>query len=145
MGVMRRIFDLAAIVVGSAMLLAIVVPIGLFAYVSFMPHLLLNETTRYLYKYRNMTGRNADISLVPDLFKVGEPKEQVASNLLGAGLDAWNTSYLKMPSGARSVQRFRLSAGIRDLACGSELFVVVGYDQGDLLTSATVEQGGACL
>jgi len=145
MGLSRRIFNLAAIAVGSAMLLAIVVPIGSIAYASFMPHLLLNGTTRYLYQYRDMTGRNDDVNLVPGLFKGGEPKEQVEGQLLGAGLDAWSTAYQRVPASADSMQIFRLGAGLRNLACGSELFVKIGYDTTGLLVSATVDQGGACL
>lgn len=123
--------------------------IGLFAvyvvYHYFALNLLLNGTTRYLYQYREMAGRNNDVNLIPGLFAGGETRQQVEAQLLGAGLEAWNTSYTEMPSGAESMQKFHLWAGGRSLACGSELFVLVGYDHNELLTSATVDQGGACL
>ena len=123
--------------------------IGLFAlyvtYSYFALHLLFNGTTRHLYQYREMVGRNNEVNLIPGLFNGGESKAQVEAQLLGSGLDAWNTSYTTMPPGAESVERFHLWAGGRGIVCGSELVVLVGYDGDDLLTSATLSQGGACL
>ncbi|MGV8832412.1 MAG: hypothetical protein ACOH2N_10585 [Devosia sp.] len=126
-------------------LVAILVPVGLLVYESYVPHLLLNGTTRYLYQYKDMNGRNNDVNLMPGLFKGGEAKDQVEAQLLDAGLDSWNTTRVPLPPGAQSIQIFRLSAGIRNLACGSELFVKIGYDATNSLVLATVDQGGACL
>ena len=123
--------------------------IGLFAayLVSnyFALHLLLNDTTRHLSQYREITRRDGDVNLMPGLFQGGELKQSVEAQLLGAGLDAWGKKYAQMPPGAADMQRFRLWAGARDIACGSELFLTIGYDREDRLISATVEQGGACL
>ena len=135
--------------IGRGIGVACLIAIGFFAlyatYKYYALHLLFNGTTRHLYQYREMGGRNNDVNLVPGLFAGGETKAQVEAQLLDAGLDAWNTSHTKMPPGAESVQLFHLWAGGRNIACGSELFVLIGYDQSDLLTSATVDQGGACL
>lgn len=111
----------------------------------FALNLLLNDTTRYLYQYREMTSRNDDVSLIPGLFAGGESRAEVESQLLGAGLDSWNTSYARAPAEAETIQRFHLGAGGRNIACGSELFLTIGYDAQDRLISATIAQGGACL
>ena len=136
-------------VVGRTISLVLLLVVGSFAaYVSyhyFALNLLFNGTTRHLYQYREMTGRNNDVNLVPGLFAGGETKAQVEAQLLDAGLDTWKASNAEMPPGAKSMQKFHLWAGGRNIACGSELFVLIGYDQNDLLTSATVDQGGACL
>jgi hypothetical protein len=119
--------------------------VGLIVYQHYVPHLLLNETTRHLYQYRNIRERFNGPSLVPGLFVGGEPKAQVEAQLLRAGLEKWNIAGDRIPEGAVSLQIFYLGAGMQGLVCGSQLFVKVGYDQNDRLTSATVEQGGACL
>lgn len=123
----------------------VALPLGYLVECTYKPQLLLNETTRYLYQYRDVTTRQNGPSLVPGLFYEGEAKTEVETQLLEAGLDALGTRYATLPPGSTSLQRFRLRAGARNIACGSELFVTVGYDAEDRLISATVEQGGACL
>lgn len=136
-----KVWDVAAITLA----LAVVLFVGWIVGAYFGLNLLLNDTTRYLYQYREMTSRGDDVSLVPGLFTGGEPKDQVEAQLIGAGLKAWNTAYRKVPPGATDIQIFYLAAGGRHLACGSELFLTIGYDEGDKLVSATIAQGGACL
>ncbi|WP_156458282.1 hypothetical protein [Devosia epidermidihirudinis] len=135
--------------IGRGVGIACLIAVGFFAsyvaYHYFALNLLFNATTRHLYQYREVVGRNNEVNLIPGLFSGGESKVQVGAELLGAGLDAWNTSYTTMPPGAESVEKFHLWAGGRSIVCGSELFVLVGYDENDLLTSATLSQGGACL
>ncbi|MHA6298435.1 hypothetical protein [Devosia sp. CAU 1758] len=136
---------MAAVKTWLAIAIFVFLPVGYLVECSYKPQLLLNETTRHLYQYRDMRQRNNEVSLIPGLFQGGEPKQQVELQLLSAGLQTWSTSYGAMPPGAVSTQRYRLSAGVRDMACGSELFVRIGYDESDQLTSATISQGGACL
>lgn len=120
-------------------------PLGYLVECTYKPQLLLNETTRYLYQYKDLTQRIDGPSLVPGLFSGGETKEEVRAQLTDAGLEFWNVAGDSLPKGAASIQTFRLKAGVRGLVCGSELFVKVGYDEHDRLTSASVTQGGACL
>ena len=129
----------------GAFLLIVVLPVAYLVYGFFVPHLLLNPTTRYLYQYREMTRRDDGLSLIPGLFQGGESKNAVESQLLGAGLEPWGTRNVELPPGVVTVQRFRLRAGMRDIACGSELFLTASYGEDDTLNSATLSQGGACL
>lgn len=123
----------------------IALPVLYLVYVSYAPHLLLNETTRYLYQYRDLNVRHDGPSLIPGLFHGGKPKDEVRSQLLDAGLELWNVAGDSVPAGAVSMHTFLLNAGARNIACGSQLFVVIGYDADDRLVSANVHQGGACL
>lgn len=141
----KRTIIAAARIVGAWLLVIVALPVGWFVYQNYLWQRLPNDTIRYLYQYRTMEGRNADVSLVPGLFKGGEAKPQVEAHLLGAGLGAWSTSYATVPAGAESIQVFHLNTGMLNMVCGSELFVIIGYDQSDLLATATVQQGGACL
>jgi hypothetical protein len=129
----------------GAFLIVVLGPVAYLTYAFFAPHLLLNDTSRYLYQYRSMVSRDDSVSLIPGLFAIGEPKDQVSAQLLGSGLDQWNTAFEAIPPGATSVLKFRLRAGAINWACGSELFVQVGFDENNELSSATVAQGGACL
>ena len=123
----------------------VILPLGYLFECTYKPQLLLNETTRFLYRYKDLTERLDGPSLVPGLFSGGESKEEVRAQLTNAGLEFWNVAGDSLPKGAASIQTFRLKAGVRGLVCGSELFVKVGYDENDRLTSATITQGGACL
>ncbi len=55
----------------------IALPILYLAYLAYSPHLLFNETTRYLYQYRDLTMRNNGPSLIPGLFSGGEEQDVV--------------------------------------------------------------------
>ncbi|AVF04172.1 hypothetical protein C4375_10925 [Devosia sp. I507] len=128
-----------------AIVAVIVAPVLYFTYINYMPHQLLNETTRALYRYREVTRRDGDVDLIPSFFSGGENKSNIERKLISAGLDAWNTTYRELPPGAASMQTFRFLAGARGIVCGNELFLDLTYDAGDRLTSATIHQGGACL
>lgn len=135
----------SARIIGIWLLVIISLPVGWAFYQNHLWQRLPNDTLRYLYQYRALEDRDADTSLIPGLFKGGEPKEQVQARLVGDGLEVWDISYMALPAGARSMQAFHLDAGMLNLFCGSELFVVIGYDEKEQLTSATIQQGGACL
>ena len=141
----ERFITLVLQIVGGLILLAIALPVLYLTYWNYAPHLLLNETTRGLYSYREVTRQDGDVDLIPGFFRGGEAKSEVETRLLAAGLDAWNIAYEIVPPGVTSIQKFRLGAGARGIACGNELFLTIGYDDADLLTSATIAQGGACL
>ena len=72
----KQVISIAARIVGVLLLVVVGLPIGCVVYQNYVPHLLLNDTTRYLYQYRTMVGRNADISLVPGLFKGVSPSSR---------------------------------------------------------------------
>jgi hypothetical protein len=139
--ILGSIRDVAAI----ALALAIVLSVGWMVSRYFALHLLLNDTTRYLYQYREMTHRGGDVSLVPRLFAGGESKQHVKTRLIGAGLEDWSNAYAGVPPGAESAQLFRLGAGGLKFSCSSELFLTIGYDVGGRLVSASIAQGGVCL
>lgn len=123
----------------------VVLPLGYLVECTYKPQLLLNDTTRHLYQYRDLRARNDGPSLIPGLFRGGEARADVEAQLLNAGLQAWGTRYEALPPGSVTMQKFRLSAGAMNIACGSKLFVLIGYDDRDRLNFANVEQGGACL
>ncbi len=106
--------------------------------------LVSNDTTRYLYQYREIE-RPQEISLVPDLLQVGTLRSDVQELLVGAGLDTWSGDSRYGPPGSVRVDYFSISAGMRSLPCGNLLLLEIGYDGADRLVSATVSQGGACL
>jgi hypothetical protein len=121
-----------------AILALLALPVGYFTYTAFAPQLLFDETTRYLYQFREM-GRTR-VSLVPDLFSLGESKAEVEAKMNSAGLERWSKRY----GDESNHQVFHLWAG-HGIACGYELFIEADYDDQDLLKSATIQQGGACL
>lgn len=123
----------------------VLLPLGYLVECSYKPQLLMNETTRYLYQFRDLDVRHKGPSLVPGLFRGDEAKADVQAQLLGAGLKILNVAGDALPAGVSSSQTFHLSAGVRALVCGSELFVTIGFDESDHLVSATIQQGGACL
>jgi len=125
-------------------ILVLLVPIAWFSYTAWAPHLLLNETARYLYQYREIERRDGAIDLVPGLFKTGEPKQDIDARLLAAGLERWPATGISVPPAAVSVEMFRLVAG-HNLVCGYELYLTLAYDAAAVLQGATVAQGGVCL
>lgn len=131
------------LLLGSGILVAF--PVGCATYSNYMPHQLLNETTRRLYQYREVTRHDGDVNMIPGFFAGGERKEEIERELMQAGLETWSTSYQQFPSGAASVQTFRFVAGTRGFVCGNELYLNLTYDAEDRLQSATVHQGGVCL
>lgn len=123
----------------------VLLPLGYLVECSLKPQWVLNETTRHLYQFRDLKARFDGPSLIPDLFRGGEKKSDVEAQLLGAGLEPWSIRYERLPEESVSMMKFRLSAGALNIACGSELFVLTGYDESDRLNFANIEQGGACL
>ena len=121
------------------LLFLVALPVAYFTYGGFAPHLLLNPTTRYLYQFREI-ARPTEINLIPTLFPQGDTKQNVDTKLTEAGLERWSKRY----GDVTNHQVFRLQAG-NNWFCGYELFVVADYNDEDLLTSATAQQGGACL
>lgn len=128
---------------GTTLLFAL--PVGWMAYSAYAPHLLLNETTRRLYQYREVGRGDGDVNMIPGFFVGGEPKQEIERELTHAGLEAWNTPVQDLPSGAASIQVFRLAAGSRGVVCGNELYLTLTYDASDRLRTATIRQGGVCL
>ena len=100
----------------------------------FRPDLLFNDIDRYLSKYR---ATDAEVSLMPDVFRTGDVRAQVIERLSKAGYDhagddTRGTFYAKDAGGSYFV-------------CRLTYWIQVRFDQSDRLTEARANITSQCL
>jgi hypothetical protein len=127
------------LIVGAALLL---VPLNWFLFSAFAPHLWLHDVTRALYGYRALYP-NTEVSLVPEVFSVGQTKDEVHSALNGSAVEPWPIPDLPEVRGV--IEGYSLDAG-HDIGCRHRLLIVIQYSEDQVLQSANVRrQSGNCI
>lgn len=129
--------------IAALALVLVVIPTAYFLYHGYAPGLLLNPVTRYLYPLRDAV-HGAKLDLIPNVFSVGDSKETVVTDLLGAGFETWHNYHVRFDPQTKVTDIFHIWAG-GNIACGYEFFVELQFDEGQRLVKAEAVRDGACL
>lgn len=122
--------------------LLLLLPLGWFLFSAFAPQLLFHNVTRGIYGFRTLPP-NVEASLIPDVFSLGQTRDDVHAAVAGSALVRW--PLVDLPEVPGIIEGYNLDAG-RDIACAYRLLVLLGYGEDGRLQSAVVrKQSGTCI